>query len=160
MQKILKGLIAPALVCAVIITMGSCQQGVATDDKPGDPPKLHEAQITADKETGKWTIPTITVRRGEQVRFNSGSIKIWMLLPADFNYVKGNATSCKTEAFLAVAIDQGGHAIIEVPFYFEIAGEDQTIRYAFMVRERDGAAWEDWQYGHGPNTPPAMIIRR
>jgi hypothetical protein len=157
MRKGLKGVMLVALVCAVIIISGSCQLGVATDEKPGNPPKIHEAQIKKD-ERGKWGFPTLRIKRGERFSLNAGNMKFWLLFPADFNFVKGKATICKTDAFLAVAIDKGGFAVIEVPEYFPNPEEDQTVRFSFMFMERDGANWGDWQYAHGPESPPGMII--
>jgi len=162
-QKTVKSVIVAALLGGIIILMGSCQQGMATDEKPGDtPPSATEAlqyvEIILNEETGNWELPTLTVSRTHKIRFDAGERMVWMLFPGDFDYVEGKGTFCKTKNLLAVTVIPNGYAVIGVPEYFPNPDREQTIRYSVMFMERDGEKWGDWKYAHGPNTPPGMII--
>jgi len=162
-QKTVKSVVVAALLGAIIIIMGSCQQGMATDEKPGEDPEaatltIQNVEIILNEKTGNWELPTLTVPRKHRIQFNAGDRMVWMLFPGDFDYVKGKGTFCKTENLLAVTIVPNGYAVIGVPEYFPNPDRKQTIRYSVMFMERDGESWGDWKYAHGPNTPPGMII--
>jgi len=162
-QKTVKSVVVAALLGAIIIIMGSCQQGMATDEKPGEDPtaatlKIQNVEIILNEKTGNWELPTLTVPRKHRIQFNAGDRMVWMLFPGDFDYVEGEGTFCKTENLLAVTVVPNGYAVIKVPEYFPNPDREQTIRYSVMFMERDGESWGDWKYAHGPNTPPGMII--
>jgi hypothetical protein len=163
MQKTMQWVVVAVLLGAIIVIMGSCQQGAATDKKVGDTSRSatrihHSVEITFDKDTGQWVVPTVEVARTERVQFTAGDRNVWMLFPADFNYVKGNGTFSKTRNLLAVTIPRGGGAVIEVPEYFPNPDINQTIRYSVMMMMKNGDQPEDWQYVHGKNPPPGMTI--
>lgn len=163
MQKTMKWVVVAVLLGAIIVIMGSCQKGAATDETGDDtshlPTRVHRSvEITFDKETGQWVVPTVEVARTERVQFTAGDRMVWMLFPGDLNYVEGDGTFLKTRHLLAVTIVQGGHAVIEVPEYFPNPDINQTIRYSVMIMMKNGDQPEDWQYVHGENPPPGMII--
>jgi hypothetical protein len=119
-----------------------------------------EIELTEDEKHETWKIPSIIVHAGESFHVAAGNIKIWMIFPANFEFVRGNASSCTAdEKFLAVALDMGGNAMIRVPEDYVAAGEEKTVRYSFMFMMHEGASSGDWEYAHGENSPPGMIIR-
>jgi hypothetical protein len=162
-QKTVKNVVVAALLGAIIIIMGSCQQGMATDETPGEDQQaateeFQDIDIILNEESGNWELPTVRVRRTHRIRFNAGDRMVWMLFPGDFDYVRGKGSFCKTANLLAVTVVPNGYAVIEVPEYFPNPDREQTIRYSVMFMERGGEKWGDWKYAHGPNTPPGMII--
>ena len=151
MQKVVKWLIAAALLGAVIVIIVWCPDGAATVNP-------REVRVFFNDKEGQWEIPTLEVTRGSQIRYLAEDQAIWMLFPGDLNYVEGEGTFCKTENLLAVAIERGGYAIIEVPEYFPNPDVEQSINYAVMQMRDSGEKPGDWQYVHGKNPPPRMII--
>jgi hypothetical protein len=150
-QKTVKWVVVAALIGAIIVIIGLCQQGEATV-------KPQEVEITFNEEKGHWQLPPITVPRTGRVRFDAKDKMVWMLFPGDFNYVEGKGTFCKSSNLLAIAIGRDGYAVIEVPDYFPNPDIEQTITYSVMIMKNNGKDAMDWQYAHGNNPPPRMII--
>ena len=153
MQKTVGVVTIAVLLGAIIIVMGSCQQTVANDK-----PQL--VQIEFDREAQMWKVPPVKVNRRGQVVFEAGDTSVWMLFPGDFEYVKGKGTFCQTDKLLAVTIPRDGQAIIEVPEWFPNPDEDQEVFYSVMLRLKTAEGKFDWQYAHGENPPPRIIIRK
>lgn len=151
MQKTVQWIVMAVFLGAIIVILGLCQKGAATV-------KPQEVEITFNEEKGHWQLPPITVPRGGRVRFDAKNKKVWMLFPGDFNYVEGKGTFCKSSDLLAITIDRDGYAVIEVPEYFPNPDIEQTITYSVMLMKNHGKEQSDWQYAHGKNPPPKMII--
>ena len=147
----MKWVVVAALLGAIIVIMGLCQKGGATV-------KPQEVKISYNEEKGQWQLPPIDVPRTGQVLFTAEDTMMWMLFPVDLNYVEGKGTFSKTENLLAIAIDREGYAVIEVPDYFPNPEIEQTITYSVMFMKNNGKDEMDWQYAHGKNPPPKIII--
>jgi hypothetical protein len=150
-QKTVKWLVVAALSGAIIFIIGSCQKGSATVNP-------QEVRISFNDKEGQWEIATLEVARGGQIAYFAEDQTIWMLFPGDLNYIEGKGSFCKTKNLLAVMIERDGYAIIEVPEYFPNPDVVQTISYSVMQMRDGGEKPGDWQYVHGKNPPPRMII--
>ena len=155
--------VVTALAVAVLVIMGSCQLGDADDTKPAkrevsNEPEIISIDIEYNEESKQWEIPTETVERGQRFRFNAGQRTVWVLFPGEFDYISGEGIFCQTREMLAVTIKDGGSALIEVPRSFPNSDVKQTVRYSVMFRDSGADGWGAWEYAHGPNTPPGMII--
>jgi hypothetical protein len=151
MRRTIGGVTIAVLLGTIIIVMGSCQQTVAND-------KPQTVEITFDAETQMWKVPPVRVHRRGQVVFKAGDTSVWLLFPGDFEYVQGKGTFCQTDGLLAVSIPRDGLAIIEVPEWFPNPDVDQEVFYSVMLRLKSGEGTYDWQYAHGENPPPRIII--
>jgi len=150
-QKTVKWVVVAALLGAIIVIIGLCRQGSATVNP-------QQANITFDKEKGQWGIPPLVVPRTGQVSFDAEDKVVWMLFPGDFNFIEGKGTFCKTENLLAVTIERNGYAVIEVSADFPHPDIEQSISYSVMLMKNNGEKEHDWQYAHGNNPPPRMVI--
>jgi hypothetical protein len=150
-RKTIGGVTVAVLLGAIIVTMGSCQPTVAND-------KPQTVQIRFDAEAERWKVPPLTVYRAGKVMYQASDTDVWMLFPGDFDYVEGQGTFCKTRNMLAVAIPKEGFAVIEVPESFPDPEVDQKISYSVMLRLEKANGKIDWQYAHGENPPPKIII--
>lgn len=151
MQKSVQWVIVAALLGAIIVIVGVCQKGGAAIQP-------QEVKISFNEAKGQWQLPQIEVPRTGQVRFTAEDKTMWMLFPGDLNYVEGKGTFSKSANLLAIAIDRDGYAVIEVPDYFPNPEIEQTITYSVMIMKDNGKEAKDWQYAHGENPPPRMIV--
>ena len=120
-----------------------------------EPTSVHEVTVDLDKEGIQWAkIKPVTVRRGEGIRFTVKQHTAWILIPeVGFRLVSGGSDWAVGKSFTALKVEKGS-ALIMLDNSFEDIEPNQEIHYSVLVRHADGP----WEYVHGDNPPPKIII--
>ena len=147
-----------AVLLAVLVAAPACQ---CESEVPIENTKHGVAVELADSDSKyKWTtIPEIDVSSGDTIRFTSNEHTIWVLIPDNrFKLVEGGSDWVVSKSFTAFKVE-AGYAIVRLD---ECLGESDTkekIHYSIMVRDGKDPSFK-WDYVHGENPPPGMIIPR
>jgi hypothetical protein len=158
------------LLCAGIGFTMACGAGGAPPTEPAEPaaaekvvePDIsHEVAFEAkpdeerqeDVEVRPWRpVKTITVQRGEGIKFIVRNLTAWILIPdGKLEPGSGGTDWTVTDSYIAVKIDRG-NATVVVPDDYPHSKEPTEIWYSVLVE--DGVQWD---YAHG-DSPPRMII--
>jgi len=138
-------LAAPACQCDSVEPIRITEHGVAVE--LADPDGKY-----------KWKmIPEVDVSSGDTIRFTSNEHTVWILIPDNrFKLVEGGSDWVVSKSFTAFKVE-AGYAIVRLD---ECLGESDTkekIHYSIMVRDGKDPSGK-WDYVHGENPPPRMII--
>lgn len=157
-------IVVATLLLAVLVAGPACrpcpEQPAQTEEKPEEvvqeePSLVHEVQVDLDKDETQWAkIEPVRVRRGEGVRFNVNQHTVWILIPeVGFQLVSGGSDWAVGKSMTAFKVERGS-ALIMLDNSFEDGEPNQDIHYSVLVRHADGP----WEYIHGENPPPRMIV--
>jgi hypothetical protein len=116
-----------------------------------------QAQTPPEKEvefTRGQKVKVVEVKQGERIRFIAANLTVFIVIP-DNRLQKGHGCEdwTSTASYVAFKIDRG-NATVLVPEDYPASESGTSIWYSVMAR--DGA---EWDYLHGENPPPRMIIR-
>jgi len=114
-----------------------------------EPPAEHSVELEKAKK-----VPVATVKRGQAIKFVAANLTVFIVIP-DPRLQKGNGCEdwTSTDSYVAFKIDKGSARVI-VPDDYPASNLDTNIWYSVVVS--DGV---DWEYLHGENPPPRIIIR-
>jgi len=107
-------------------------------------------------EAVTWTkIPPARVTRGGGVRFIAEDHAAWIIIPdGRLKRSSGGKDWAKGKSFVAFKVETGD-AVVMVPKDYPRSTTDVEIHYSVLARHAGG----DWEYVHGENPPPRIIIR-
>jgi hypothetical protein len=157
-------IVVATLLLAVVVAGPACrpcpEQPAQTEEKPEvvvqeDPSFVHEIQVDLDKDGIQWAlIQPVKVGRGEAIRFTVQGHTAWVLIPeSGFRLVSGGSDWVVGESITAFKVEKGS-ALIMLDNSFEETDPVHVIHYSVLARHVDGP----WEYVHGENPPPKMII--
>jgi hypothetical protein len=157
-------MVAATVLLAVLVAGPACrpfpEQPAQTEEAPEsvvqkEPTFVHEVAVDLEKDEVTWArIKPVAVRRGEGIRVNVGNHTAWVLIPeSGFKLVSGGSDWATGDSFTAFKVERGS-ALIMLDDSFEEGEPSVEIHYSVMVRHAGG----DWEYIHGENPPPKMII--
>jgi len=133
-----------------------CEQDVTVTEEPVF---VHNRVVESMKmtdRTGWKPIKPVTVRRGEGVLFSVEVDTAWIVIPdGNIKKVFGGTEWAKAKSFIAFKVENGS-AVVMVPKDYPDSDFDVEIHYSIMAR--DGTDSSKWDYVHGENPPPRMII--
>jgi len=150
-------MIAAVVLLAVLVAAPACQ---CDSVEPIENTK-HDVTVELEKaEDSKYkfkTIPEIDVSSGDTIRLTSNEHTIWILIPDNrFKLVEGGSDWVVSESFTAFKVE-GGYAIVRLDECLDRPDDaKENIHYSIMVR--NGKDPSKWDYVHGENPPPEMII--
>jgi hypothetical protein len=154
-----KTMIAAVVLLAALVAAPACQ---CDSVEPTKATKHGVAVELADPDSKyKWkTIPDIDVSSGDTIRFSSNEHTIWVLIPDNrFKLVEGGSDWVVSKSFTAFTVE-GGSAIVRLDECLDDSEDDkEKIHYSIMVRDGKDPSGQ-WDYVHGENPPPRMIIPR
>jgi hypothetical protein len=158
-NKFRNSMIAAVVLLAALVAAPACQ---CDSVEPIKTTKHGVAIELADPDSEyKWkTIPDIDVSSGDTIRFSSKELTVWVLIPDNrFKLVEGGSDWVVSKSFTAFKVE-GGYAIVRLDECLD-ESEDakEKIHYSIMVRDGKDASGQ-WDYVHGENPPPRMIIPR
>ena len=163
-----------ALLCAVLGLMMACGAGgespppemakAISQENAVEPEVSYEVAFEAisdaemeqkepDVELRRFhTVKTVTVKRGEGIRFIAKNLSAWILIP-DGGLVRGSGGTdwVVTASYIAFRIDKG-NATVVVPTDYPRSEVPTEIYFSVLVQEDT-----HWDYIHG-DSPPRMII--
>jgi len=158
-------IVVATVLLAVLATAPACrpcpeqpqqaekQQEVAVQEEPTF---VHDIAVNLEevKEEIRWTpIKPVTVQRGEGVLFSVDVNTAWILIPdGEIKAVSGTEWA-KAKSFIAFKVENGSAAVM-VPKDYPASEHEVEIHYSVLVRDVEGR----WEYVHGENPPPKMII--
>jgi hypothetical protein len=119
------------------------------------PIKTTEQRVEHDVDLNRGeNVRVVTVQRGQAIRFVAANLTVFIVIPEP-ELQEGNGCEdwTSTESYVAFKIHKGSARVI-VPDDYPSSNQDTNIWYSVMVS--DG---EDWEYLHGENPPPKIIIR-
>jgi hypothetical protein len=147
-----------AVLLAVLVAAPACQ----CDSVEPITKIEHDVTVEMAAPDSKYpwkTIPEIDVSSGDTIRFTTNEHTIWVLIPDNrFKLVEGGGDWVVSKSFTAFTV--AGYAIIKLDQCLDDSDEPkEKIHYSIMVR--DGKEGSDrWDYIHGDNPPPRMIVPR
>ena len=99
-------------------------------------------------------VKVVEVKQGQRIKFIAANLTVFIVIP-DNRLQKGNGCEdwISTASYVAFRIDKG-NATVFVPEDYPAPENGTSIWYSVMIH--DGTEWE---YLHGENPPPRMIIR-
>lgn len=117
-----------------------------------------QAQTPPEKEVEfkkGQKVKVVEVKQGQRIKFIAANLTVFIVIP-DNRLQKGNGCEdwTSTASYVAFKIDKG-NATVLVPEGYPASEKGTSIWYSVMIR--DGTEWE---YLHGENPPPRMIIRK
>jgi hypothetical protein len=141
--------VAVALV-SVLVAAPACQC-------KSEEPTKHEISVEYDKD-GKpyqWMpIKTISVQGGDTVRITVKEHTAWFLVPDDrFTLLEGGSEWVASRSFTAFKI-KDGFAVLRLDECDSGATPEVELHYSVLVLNANGG----WDYVHGNNPPPGMIV--
>jgi hypothetical protein len=112
-------------------------------------------EAIADKEAIAWTpVKPVTVKRGEGILFAVEHDTAWVLIPDGMiKKVLGGTDWAKAKSFIAFKVEKDS-AVVLVPEDYPYSEQDVEFHYSILVQNADG----QWEYVHGENPPPKIII--
>ena len=148
-------IVVAAVVLAALVAAPACQ----CESEEAKKPTQHFITVEPD-ETGKHTwlpIETIKVRNGDTIHIDGGGHAVWFLFPDNrFILLEGGSDWVSTESFTAFKVGKE-------PVILRLDGCDPTdeptekMHYSVLVRSAKDVP-DRWDYVHGNNPPPRMII--
>jgi len=162
-------LIAAVILLAVLVAAPACRpcpeppvKTVCEQDagEIAEPTFVHNIAVESrETVTGiEWKpVKPIIVKRGEAVNFPVNGATAWFLIPDGlFKKVAGGADWAKAKSFISFKVENGS-AIVMVPKDYPPFDKDVVIHFSILVRH-DKDQPGQWEYVHGENPPPKMII--
>lgn len=148
-------IVVAAVVLAVTVAAPACQCK-SVESKEATKHFITVAPDEADRE--KWKpIQTIEVREGDTIEINGGANTVWLLIPDNrFSLVEGACDWVSTESFTALKVETEP-VIIQLDGCDPSAEPTENIHYSVLARSPEDAP-SRWDYVHGNNPPPRMII--
>ena len=147
--------VVAAVVLAVLVAAPSCQ----CESEESRKPEKHFITVEMDeKGEHKWKpIKTIEVWSGDTIHIDGGGHAVWILIPENrFILVEGACDWVSTESFTAFKVEKEP-AIIQMDGCDTSEEPTEKIHYSVLVRS-SGEEKDQWEYVHGNNPPPGMII--
>lgn len=120
------------------------QQSTRADVKKSDPPAM------------KWKkIKPVEVPRGGGVRFIVKGGAAWITIPdGQIKRSSGGRDWAKGQSFITFRVEEG-EAVVMVPRDYSSPTKTSEIHYSVLARNGGGR----WEYVHGENPPPRIVIR-
>ena len=136
---------APACQCDSVEPIKSTEHNVAVE-------------LAGPDDTYNWkTIPEVDVSSGDTIRFSSNEHTIWVLIPDNrFKLIEGGSDWVVSKSFTAFKVE-GSYAIVRLDECLAESETKENIHYSIMVRGGKDPSGR-WDYIHGKNPPPKMII--
>ncbi len=138
-----------ALILAGLGALVACGASKSQPPKTTKPPVEHIVELKKAKN-----VRVVTVKRGEAVKFVAANLTVFIMIP-DPRLQEGNGCEdwTATDSYVAFKIHRGSARVI-VPDNYPASDPGTNIWYSVM--DFDGV---DWEYLHGENPPPKIIIR-
>jgi len=118
--------------------------------------KALTSEVTKSPTTAmRWKkIPPVTVPRGGGVRFKAEIDTAWIVIPdGKIRKYSGGKDWAKGKSFIAFKVAEG-EAVVMVPRDYRESPTPIEIYYSVLAQNAGG----EWEYVHGDNPPPRMII--
>ncbi len=118
------------------------------------PVERHVVERDPDKP-GTWKpLPVVRVQTGKPAGIDFGSATAWILIPDTSLEVFGeNVDSVQHDNFTAIKVT-GGELVLALPQGY--GGEVKEFLYSVLAADQTERPL--WDYVHGANPPPRMII--
>ena len=162
-------MIAAVVLLAVLVAAPACRPCPETpvqtecDKDAGDvaePTFVHNIAVKSREamQGVEWIpIEPITVKRGEGVLFSTDNVTAWFLIPdGNIKKVAGGADWAKAKSFISFKVENGS-AIVMVPKDYPNFEDEVVFHYSILVHHAKDLPGQ-WEYIHGENPPPKMII--
>lgn len=145
-----------AVLLSMLVIAPACQGGT---EEPAFDPSI-AVELGDAKAKYKWKpIKEFRVRRGESIPIKVGDNIALFLIPSDrFKPGPGISDWVVSKTFTAFKVE-GGEATIMLDECFPASESDLVIQYSVLARHAKDLPGE-WDYVHGENPPPKIIIRR
>ena len=140
------------LIVLILAGLGAL---VACGASKQQPITTTEQRVEHDVDLKKGEkVRVVTVNRGQTIKFVAANLTVFIVIPEP-ELQEGNGCEdwTSTESYVAFKIHRGSARVI-VPDDYPSSDQDTNIWYSVMVS--DGV---DWEYLHGNNPPPKIIIR-
>ena len=146
-------IVVAAVVLAALVAAPACQ---CESEVPIDKTE-HAITLAWEDKDGKieWKkIGLISVRGGDTIRISVEEHTAWFLIPDDrFRLLEGGSDWVTSKSFTAFKVENG-YAVIRLDGCSSDPEPRDEIHYSVLVRHAKGP----WEYVHGENPPPKMII--
>ena len=139
-------IVVAAVLLAVLVAAPACQC-------QSEEPTKHEISVESDKD--QWMpIKTITVQSGDTIRFTVKEDAAWFLIPDDrFTLLEGGCEWVASKSFTAFKVKEG-FAVLRLDECDSGAEATDELHYSVLALNARGK----WDYVHGNNPPPGMIV--
>ena len=143
-------IVVAAVLLAVLVAAPACQC-------QSEEPTKHEIFVESDKDGDpyQWMpIKTITVQSGDTIRITVKEDAAWFLIPDDrFTLLEGGCEWVASKSFTAFKVKEG-FAVLRLDECDSGAEAADELHYSVLVQNANGK----WDYVHGNNPPPGMIV--
>ena len=112
--------------------------------------------VKSPADPKKWKkIPPVEVSQGGGVRFTAEADTAWIIIPdAKIRRFSGGKDWARGKSFIAFKV-KDGDAVVMVPSNHHDSKTPVVIHYSVLAQNPEG----EWDYVHGDNPPPRMIIK-
>lgn len=150
--------IAAATILLVMLIIAPACQGDTQEKIPVTRDGSIVVELAAPDAEYKWKqIREIIVHRGESIQIDVGANTVLFLIPSNrFQPGAGVTDWVVSTTFTAFKVEGGG-AVITLDECFPASESEQVIQYSVLARSAEDRSGE-WDYVHGANPPPKMII--
>jgi hypothetical protein len=150
-------IVVAAVLLAVLVAAPACR---GETEESRDENLDRNIVVAPEDVKGEYKWKRITpakVHRGETIPIDVGQNAALFLFPTDgIKLVSGGSDLVISRSFTAFRVEGSG-AVIMVDPCFPDSGADQEIHYSVLARRSDDPVGR-WDYVHGNNPPPKIII--